>query len=62
MKALEDQNDLSPCCEFGSKSICGTYVDFQKVRRLHLKAIYKEAWKKKEHYGFIDENYLPPDN
>ncbi len=61
-RELEDQNDLSPCCDCRTHSIYGTYVDFQKVRRLHLRAIYKEAWEKKEHYGFIDENYLPPDN
>lgn len=62
MKELEDQNSLSPCGDFSRRSIYGTYVDFQKVLRLHLRAIYKEAWEKKEHYGFIDENYLPPDD
>lgn len=27
--------------------------------RLHLRAIYKEAWEKKEHYGFVNEKYIP---
>lgn len=58
-RELEDQDDLSPCDMFHTHSNYGTHVDFHKVREMHLRAIYKEAWEKKEHYGFINENYIP---
>lgn len=57
-RELEDQNDLSPCDSFQTYSAFGTYVDTRKVRDLHIRALYKEAREKKEHYGFLDENYI----
>jgi hypothetical protein len=60
-RELEDQNDLSPCDFFRTHSDYGTHVDTYKVRDMHLRAIYKEAWEKNEHYGFINEKYIPKD-
>lgn len=58
-RELEDQNDLSPCDFFCTYSNYGTHVDTYKVRDMHLRAIYKEAREKKEHYGFVNEKYIP---
>lgn len=58
-RELEDQDDLSPCDMFRTHSNYGTHVDFRKVRYMQLRAIYKEAWEKKEHYGFVNEKYIP---
>ncbi len=58
-RELEDQNDLSPCNSFHIHSAYGTHVDTRKVKAIHLRALFKEAWEKKEHYGFINEKYIP---